>query len=157
MRAFFKIMAVWMLQICLLSGCAQRTEEPPKSNWGSFTAEDTYSYDKKYVAVQTVETEEYSRTTKVRYVRVTIMDANREKLRLGHCRPLHRRGRGTSGGYAGRATATISGRSPVMWVYSAINMRTKRGCGMNPPSARRRLFPNMISPGVCSVSGMERG
>ena len=79
MRAFFKIMAVWMLQICLLSGCAQRTEEPPKSNWGSFTAEDTYSYDKKYVAVQTVETEEYSRTTKVRYVRVTIMDANREK------------------------------------------------------------------------------
>lgn len=70
--------------------------------------------------------------------------------------PLFRRGRGTSGGYAGRATATTSGRSPAMWAYSAINMRTKRGCGMNPPSVRRRLFPNMISPGVCSACGMER-
>ena len=79
MRVSFKMIAILVLQILLFSGCTQNIAEETKSDWGSFTPEDIYSYDKKYVAVQTVETEEYSRTTKVRYVRVTIMDANREK------------------------------------------------------------------------------
>ncbi|MBR4078863.1 MAG: hypothetical protein IKK29_01515 [Christensenellaceae bacterium] len=47
-----KLLCLLLIVILLLSGCNRRdrTEE----DWGSFTAEKAYSYDKKYYAVQTV-------------------------------------------------------------------------------------------------------
>ncbi len=74
MKAFFRMIAILILLIFLLSGCAQNTAKEQK--WGSFTSEDIYSYDKKYVAEQTI-TEENK--TQVRYVKVSIIDTDNKK------------------------------------------------------------------------------
>lgn len=74
MRVFFRTLAILMLQIFLLSGCAQNVAEEPKLD--SFTSKDIYSYDKKYVAEQTVIEED---STQVSYVKVSIIDTGNKK------------------------------------------------------------------------------
>ncbi len=73
MKRRFRLTAIVLLQMILLSGCVQSASD--EAQWGSFTAEDTYSYDKKYVAEQTITMEE---DTQVSYIRVSIKDTEHE-------------------------------------------------------------------------------
>ena len=58
-----RLMLVWvmMLALCFATACTGilsrvvPSETPRQRFWGSFTSEKTYSYDRKYYAVQSVE------------------------------------------------------------------------------------------------------
>ncbi len=73
MKKCFRMIAMLMLQMILLSGCMQSASD--EAQWGSFTSENAYSYDKKYVAEQTITMEE---DTQVSYIRVSIKDTEHE-------------------------------------------------------------------------------
>lgn len=72
----FKIITILILQALLLSACSTKENVTTKDRWGSFTAEDTYSFDKKYLAEQTVEFDE---ATNTRYVQIGVKDTSTDK------------------------------------------------------------------------------
>lgn len=74
-----KIITFLCLFILLLSGCGIRPSEEDNvtETWGSFTADQTYSYDRKYYAIQ--ETEE-DPDNGWRYIKVCVYETGTDAL-----------------------------------------------------------------------------
>ena len=66
--------------IVFLCACGGRHEErrgKTQEDWGSFTAEDCYSYDGRYLAKQIVEVNEF---VDIKYVKIDIYDIKSNEL-----------------------------------------------------------------------------
>lgn len=75
------ILSILILFLCacgeVREGRQEEKSEESWEEWGSFTAEDCYSYDGRYLAKQTVEINE---SVDIKYVKVDIFDTKSNEL-----------------------------------------------------------------------------